>query len=69
MTVSEQIKVLCVRCGVSEAELARRLGKSPQSLNSKMKRASFTIEDLDRIAEVLGVSFKRSFVLDNGEEV
>ena len=30
MTVSEQIKVLCVRCGVSEAELARRLGKSPQ---------------------------------------
>ena len=26
MTISEQIKVLCVRCGVSEAELARRLG-------------------------------------------
>ena len=38
MTIAEQIKVLCVRCGVSEAELARRLGKSPQSLNSKMKR-------------------------------
>ena len=25
MTIAEQIKVLCVRCGVSEAELARRL--------------------------------------------
>lgn len=47
MTISEQIKVLCVRCGVSEAELARRLGKSPQSFNSKMKRESFTVEDLD----------------------
>ena len=47
MTISEQIKVLCVRCGVSEAELARRLGKSPQSFNSKMKRESFTVEDLE----------------------
>lgn len=69
MTVSEQIKVLCVRCGVSEAELARRLGKSPQSLNSKMKRETFTVRDLDQIAGVLGVSFERHFVLENGEEV
>ena len=54
MTIAEQIKVLCVRCSVSEAELARRLGKSPQSFNSKMKRESFTVDDLDKIAEVLG---------------
>lgn len=69
MTVSEQIKVLCVRCGVSEAELARRLGKSPQSLNSKLKRETFTISDLDEIASALGVTFKRHFILNNGEEV
>ena len=69
MTIAEQIKVLCVRCGVSEAELARRLGKSPQSFNSKMKRATVTTDDLDRIANALGVTFKRSFILDNGEEI
>lgn len=69
MTIAEQIKVLCVRCGVSEAELARRLGKLPQSFNSKMKRETFTIEDLDEIARVLGVSFERHFILDNGEEI
>ncbi len=69
MTISEQIKVLCVRCGVSEAELARRLGKSPQSFNSKMKRETFTVSDLDEIATALGVSFQRHFILDNGEEV
>lgn len=69
MNISEQIKVLCVRCKVSEAELARRLGKSPQSFSSKMKRESFTIEDLEQVAEALDVEFKRSFVLNNGEEV
>ena len=69
MTISEQIKVLCVRCGVSEAELARRLGKSPQSFNSKMKRESFTVEDLDNIADALGVEFNREFILANGDKV
>ena len=69
MTVTEQIKVLCVRCGVSEAELARRLGKSPQSFNAKMKRQSFTVSDLEKIARSLGVNFVRYFILDNGEEI
>ncbi len=69
MTISEQIKVLCVRCKVSEAELARRLGKSPQNFNSKMKRESFTIRDLEDISKVLNVKFKRVFILANGDEV
>ena len=69
MTISEQIKILCVRCNVSEAELARRLGKSPQSFNAKMKRGSFTIDDLNEIADAVGVEFKRNFILTNGEEI
>ena len=60
MTIAEQIKVLCVRCSVSEAELARRLGK---------KRESFTVDDLDKIAEVLGAQFSREFILANGEKI
>lgn len=69
MTISEQIKILCVRCNLSEAELARRLGKSPQSFNAKMKRESFTIADLNDIADAVGVTFERNFVLMNGEKV
>ena len=69
MTISEQIKVLCVRCNISEAELARRLGKSPQSFNSMMKRGSFTISELEEVADAMGVEFKRKFILANGEEV
>ena len=69
MTISVQIRVLCARLNISMAELARMMGMSPQSLNAKMKRASFTICDLEKIAGVLGVSFKRNFILNNGEEV
>lgn len=69
MTISEQIKVLCVRCNISIAELARRLGKSPQNLNAKMKRESFTITDLEQIADVTGVKFERNFILNNNEKI
>lgn len=68
-TISEQIKVLCIRSNISVAELARRLGKSPQSFNSKLKRESFTVKDLEEIAAVTGTEFKRNYILPNGEEI
>lgn len=69
MNISEQIKILCVRSNISSAELARRLGISPQSLSGKMKRESFTVSDLDAIADAVGAKFIRKFELYNGEEV
>ncbi len=61
MTISEQIKVLCVRCNVIETELAGCLGKSPQSFNSKMKRGSFSIPEIEKTADILDVSFNREW--------
>lgn len=69
MTISEQIKVLCVRTNISVSELARRMGTSPQNLNAKLKRETFTVADLDQIAEATGSIFERKFVLNNGEQV
>lgn len=69
MSISEQIRILCVRSNISMAELARRIGVSPQSLSAKMKRESFTVSDLETIAEAVGAKFKRKFVLYNNDEI
>ena len=69
MSISDQIKVLCVRSNISMAELARRLGLSPQSFSAKMKRESFTITELEKIAYAVGASFVRKFVLFSGDEI
>lgn len=69
MTISEQIKVLCVRSNISVAELARRIGKSPQSLNAKLKRESFTIEELEIIADAANAKFLRAFELSSGDQI
>ena len=69
MTISEQVKVLCVRQKISWAELARRLGTTPQNFNAKLKRESFTVAELEDIAEAVGVTFERNFILDDGDTV
>lgn len=69
MTISEQIKVLCVRSNISVAELARRVGTTPQNFNAKLKRESFTVADLEYLAAAVGCSFERYFILPNGDKV
>ena len=69
MTISEQIKVLCVRSDISIAELARRLGTTPQNLGGKMKRERFTVAELENIARAVNGSFERKFVLESGEKI
>lgn len=71
MALSERIRILLVKRGnISEAELARRLGISPQNLNNKMKRDNFTEKDLQSIAEVLDCTFSVAFTLnDTGETI
>ena len=69
MTTSEQIRVLCVRTGISLSELARRLNQTPQNFNAKLKRNTITQEELNQIAKALDAKYEHYFVLANGEQV
>ena len=69
MTTSEQIRVLCIRAGISLSELARRIDQTPQNFNAKLKRNTVTQEELNQIAKVLGATYEQYFVLPNGEKI
>ena len=70
MAHTERIRILLVKRGnISEAELARRLGISPQNLHNKMKRDNFTEKDLLEITSALDCTFKTEFVLNDTGEV
>jgi len=69
MTTSEQIRVLCVRSGISLSELARRINQTPQNFNAKLKRNTITQDELIQIAQVLNATYEQYFVLPNGEKV
>jgi conserved domain protein len=69
MNTSNLIKNLCKEKGISVAELARRIGQTPQNFNKKLKRETVSTEELMTIANELGVVFEQSYILENGEKL
>lgn len=69
MNTSNLIKDLCKEKGISVAELARRIGQTPQNFNKKLKRETVSTEELMTIANELGVVFEQSYILENGERL
>lgn len=61
-TPAEQIKVLMALEGVSTAELARRLKTTRQNMGQRIKRGTFTPEELEEIAVALGYKTRIEFV-------
>ena len=63
MAMTENIRIALVKRGnLSESELARRMGISPQNLHNKMKRDNFTETDLKEIADALGLRLDIAFI-------
>ena len=63
MDIREYIRLCCVKRGnISEAELARRTGQSPQNMNNKYKRNTFKISELEKVAEALDAKLEIAFV-------
>ena len=71
MSMVQTIRIAMVKKGnLSEAELARRVGVTPQNFNHKMKRDNFTETDLREIAEALDLQLDIAFVdPETGERI
>ncbi len=62
MNIKEYIKLCCVKCEISNAELARLTGQTPQNFNQKMQRNSFQSAELEKIAAALGADLEIKFI-------
>jgi transcriptional regulator with XRE-family HTH domain len=69
ITTSDMIKQLCEHMNISVAELARRIGQTPQNFNKKLKRETVTLDELKAIADVMNVKFEQTFILPDGKEI
>lgn len=63
--IREYINLCRVKRGnITEAELARRTGQTPQNMNNKYRRDTFKISELEKIAEALNAHLQISFIDD-----
>ncbi len=69
MDIPKKIKMAETYADIKEAELARRLGTSPQAFGQRMKAGKFSSADLEKIAEALGAEFFCCFRFPDGVEI
>ena len=69
MDISTKIKLAAKYVGISEAELARRFGVTPQNLNNRLKVDRFTTGDIERLARMLGGAFEYKITFPDGTEI
>ena len=69
MTARQIVEMATGYCGVSNAELARRRGWSPQLLNKRLNTGKFTVEEWEKIGEALGAKARIGFNFPDGREI
>lgn len=69
MVMTKKIKMLMVEKDVTVSELANKMGTSQPNLSNKLKRDNFSENELNLIAEVLGVKYEANFILEDGRKI
>lgn len=69
MTLSQKIKMALAYKGMSEAELARKIGTSPSAFNQRMKTGKFSSDEMSRIAEALDAEYYFGFQFSDGTRI
>ena len=57
----KSIEKLCTDADTTIAELARKMGMSPQSLYNRLQTGKMTYEEISRMASILGFDFAYTF--------
>ncbi|MCP3764731.1 helix-turn-helix domain-containing protein [Domibacillus sp. A3M-37] len=69
MAMSEKIKILLIKKGITATQLAEKLDTKPQNLYNKFKRDNFSEKELKEIAEVVGAKYEGFFFLEDGDKI
>lgn len=69
MTMEQKINMAAAYKGLSQAALARLINMTPSNFNQKIKRETFSVAELEAIAEALGGSYEFGFVFPDGTRI
>jgi transcriptional regulator with XRE-family HTH domain len=65
MNITKKIKLLLVENEMTATQLAEKIGTTQSNLSKKMKNESYTVSDLEKIAEVLNMELIVDFKSKN----
>ena len=69
MTLEQKINMAAAYKGMSQAALARAINMTPSNFNQKIKRGTFSSEEMAAIATALGAVYVTAFEFPDGTKV
>lgn len=69
MTARQIIEMALAYAGITNSELARRLGWSPQLLNKRLNTGKFAVEEWENIGNALGAAAHVTFTFPDGKTI
>lgn len=69
MTMEQKISMALAYKGMSQAALAREMGTTPSNFNQKLKRGTFSVEELEKMASALEAKYFFGFEFKDGTRV
>ena len=65
IATTEKIKILLIKCGSNQKELAEKLGISQPALSKKFKLDDWRESDLREIAKLCGAEYTNGFKIND----
>lgn len=69
MKCKQFVKIATATAGITQAELAGRLGWSPQTMSNRLITGKFSLDEWQRIAAALGADLLIGFQFPDGKQV
>ena len=69
MSIEQKINMAIAYKGISQATLARSIGMTPSNFNQKLKRETFSNDELSQIAKALGGEYEFYFSFPDGTKI
>lgn len=69
MDASKKVRMLMANNNLTASKLASLAGMTQSNLSKKLKNNSFSVSDMNKIAEAAGAKFEGFFMLDDGSKI
>ena len=69
MTMEQKIKMALAYKGIIQAKLAEAINTTASNFNQKLKRETFTVQELETIAQAIGATYFFGFEFEDGTKI
>ena len=69
MGMTEKVKILLIKKGMTASQLAEKMGTSQPNLSKKLKKDNLSEKDLNEIAKALDVKYEGFFFLEDDTKI